>query len=278
MPTSNVGSVTRKTIGLFVCLAYGIAWFLWLPVVLGPKGLHLTRFDASIPVFVSLGTTGPMLASFIAIRMEKGRWAMPSRFFPSIRTRSWLNLFTGPALITIAFVIIPYTICVAPGHKVITLSFLAPLLGVWPNILGGPLEEEFGWRGYLLPRVGARTGNVVAAILVGVAWATWHLPLMLIHLYSVSFWYFLALEVAAAIFASFAYFATGRSILGPVIVHYFYNTCTFMLYTALAGHPLNPSRDVDKIVLLSMIGVAAMTIAVTRGRLGAAPVTKQDLS
>jgi uncharacterized protein len=278
MLTSASMLATRKSIALFVVLAFGIAWVLWLPLLLGPKGLHLTRYDASLPFFVSLGTIGPTLASFLATRMEEGRWSMPSRFLPVPRAQNWLNLFTGPALITLAFVVIPYLICVAPGHRLIHLGFLSALLAVWPNILGGPLEEEFGWRGYLLPRIAAYTGNAVAAILVGVVWAVWHLPLMLAHVWDVSFWYFLPMAEAAGVFASFAYYATGRSILGAVTVHYVFNTCSVMLGIALAGQPLSSDRDVDKVVLISMVGVAVMTIAVTRGRLGSgSPRLKKQL-
>jgi hypothetical protein len=147
MLTSTSWLATRKPITLFVLLAYTIAWALWLPLLLRPKGLHLTQFDASIPFFTSLGTIGPMVASFIATRIEEGRWAMPSRFLPSPQARNLLNLFTGPASITVSFVILPYMICVASRHKLIPPRFLAPLLAVWPNILGGPLEEESGWRG-----------------------------------------------------------------------------------------------------------------------------------
>jgi len=278
MLTTTCRVATRKSITLFVLLAYSIAWVLWLPLLLGPKGLRLTRYDAFLPFFASLGTIGPMLASFIATRMEKGRWSMPSRFLPLPKAQNWLNLLTGPALIIAAFVVIPYMICVAPGHRLIHLRFLSALMAVWPNILGGPLEEEFGWRGYLLPRIATHTGNAVAAISVGVVWATWHLPLMLAHVWSVSFWYFLPMAVAVGIFASLAYFATGRSIVGAVTVHYVFNTCSVMLGTALAGQPLYSNRDVDKVVLLSMIGVAVITIAVTRGRLGSALAAKESKS
>jgi uncharacterized protein len=278
MLTSTSRLVTRKSITLFVLLAYSIGWVLWLPPLLGPEGLRFTRYDASIPFFVSLGTVGPMIAGFIATRMEEGRWSMPSRFLPAPQAQNWLNLFTCPTLITVAFVVIPYMICVAPGHRLIKLRFLSELLAVWPNILGGPLEEEFGWRGYLLPRIATHTGNAVAAILVGVVWAAWHLPLMLAHVWNVSFWYFLPMVVAAGIFASLAYFATGRSILGAVTVHYVFNTCSVMLGVALAGQPLYSNRDVGKVVLLSMNGVAAMTIAVTRGRLGSIPAAKEGKS
>jgi membrane protease YdiL (CAAX protease family) len=193
---------------------------------------------------------------------------MPSRFLPTRKPRSWLNLLTGPVLTIVAFVIIPYVICIAPGHKLIPLRFLLPLLAIWPNILGGPLEEEFGWRGFLLPRLSARIGNTLATLCVGILWASWHLPMMLARVWDVSFWYYLPLIVALSVFTSLAYFATGRSILGPIIAHYVFNTCSAMLDKALLGQPRYSDRDVNEIVLISMVGVALLTIAATRGGLG----------
>lgn len=263
----EVATSTWKPIVFYLVLAYGIAWIVWLPLVLGPKGLHLTKYDVSLPFVGSLGTIGPLSASFFATRYEKGRWAMPSRFLPTMQVRSWLNLLIGPVLTIVAFVIIPYMYCIAPGHKVIPLRFLAPLLAIWPNILGGPFEEEFGWRGFLLPRLSARIGNTWATLAVGVLWASWHLPLMLTHFWG-PFWYFLPLVMAAAVFASLAYYATGGSILGPIIVHYVFNCCSSMLAAAFAGLPRYGNRNVDETILITMIVVALLTIAVTRGRLG----------
>ncbi len=41
----------------------------------------------------------------------------------------------------------------------------------------GPLGEELGWRGYLLPRLSDTIGGLEAALLIGVIWAAWHIPL-----------------------------------------------------------------------------------------------------
>lgn len=43
--------------------------------------------------------------------------------------------------------------------------------------------EEFGWRGYLLPRL-APLGGVRAAILVGLVWGFWHAPLIVLDNYN----------------------------------------------------------------------------------------------
>jgi membrane protease YdiL (CAAX protease family) len=46
-------------------------------------------------------------------------------------------------------------------------------------ILGGGLEEP-GWRGVAQPEVERRLARPLAALLVGLAWALWHLPLFFI--------------------------------------------------------------------------------------------------
>jgi uncharacterized protein len=47
-------------------------------------------------------------------------------------------------------------------------------LGAFVVVLGGPLFEEPGWRGFALPR--QLHGPLIGDLILGSLWALWHLP------------------------------------------------------------------------------------------------------
>jgi hypothetical protein len=44
-------------------------------------------------------------------------------------------------------------------------------------LASGPIQKEFGWRGYALDRPQVTRGALGASLLLGGVWALWHLPL-----------------------------------------------------------------------------------------------------
>ena len=91
-------------------------------------------------------------------------------------------------------------------------------------VLGGPLQEEFGWRGYALDRLQARYSALIASILLGIIWASWHLPL-----------FFIAGSAQQGIELSFYHV----SLIGiAIIMTWFHNNTKASILTALLAHAL----------------------------------------
>jgi len=70
------------------------------------------------------------------------------------------------------------------GGPPVDWSGLPPLYTVVPMFImltiAAGIGEEFGWRGFLLPRLQTHHNALVSGLIVGVAWATWHIPLFFI--------------------------------------------------------------------------------------------------
>jgi membrane protease YdiL (CAAX protease family) len=52
----------------------------------------------------------------------------------------------------------------------------APTGMVVIEIIGGPLSEELGWRGFALDRLQDRWSPLVSSLFLATFWAVWHLP------------------------------------------------------------------------------------------------------
>jgi membrane protease YdiL (CAAX protease family) len=102
-------------------------------------------------------------------------------------------------------------------------GFLA--FGISAGILAGFLEE-FGWTGFAYPRLGARFGALGGALLLGVLWGLWHLPVVDAlgaasphgSSWPAFFASFVALLVALRVLIAWLYTHTG-SILGAQLLH-----------------------------------------------------------
>jgi len=110
------------------------------------------------------GGVRELLGRFLIWRVGIQWWLFALLFtiIPSVASLYLFNLFGGPA---------------------VDWSGLKPLYSVVPTIiiltiLAG-IGEEFGWRGFALPRLQARHNALVSSLIVGLVWGIWHIPLFL---------------------------------------------------------------------------------------------------
>lgn len=83
------------------------------------------------------------------------------------------------------------------------------------------LGEEYGWRGFLLPRLLNRFSLFSSAIILGFIWGFWHFPAYLIGVgvpLQMNFMVFLLWVVLGSLFIGWIYYYT-RSVLTSILAH-----------------------------------------------------------
>ena len=145
-------------------------------------------------------------------------------------------------------------------------SALVRIFGVSPNlalfaISGFVMEtiangEEIGWRGYALPRLQNRYHALYSAIVVGLIWSLWHIPLWWHSWNPVAYaWYTLGV-FAKSVFITWIYNGTGGSLLLVALCHSMWNTLGSLL--PLTGS-VSPS-DIGTLAVIILVEVAVAAV------------------
>ena len=107
------------------------------------------------------------------------------------------------------------------------IGFL-PIFFLINIFMGGPLAEDIGWRGYILPKMRKQMSALNASLIIGIIWAIWHLPYFIFPGWSsatgnVPFLWFALLTTSWSVLFAWVYVNT-ESILMPVLFHAAINT------------------------------------------------------
>lgn len=137
------------------------------------------------PAWIQLGALSSSLAAIVLVMIEgrKGglRELLSRALIWRVGVRWWL--------FAVFFMIVPSVASLYLYHLLggpaVDWSGLKPLYTVVPDFIfltiAAGIGEEFGWRGFLLPRLQTRHNALVSGLIVGVAWATWHVPMFFIE-------------------------------------------------------------------------------------------------
>lgn len=160
----------------FYLLAFGISWLGWVPQTLHARGI----ISFSTPMLTLLGGAGPTLAAVLTLLLLKQRERIPALF------KAVLDVQARPAWIIFTLSYWPLmTLAVLWIGKALRLYYSYPLVMPWfqlipvfVTMLFSNVWEEIGWRGFALPRF-RRWSDMSTALIMGVLWSLWHLPLLL---------------------------------------------------------------------------------------------------
>lgn len=169
-------STPVRRLGQFGLICLLITWLPW--AALGLTGTDIDSGPAQL--IFALAAAGPSLTALILwlrFRHERIRTG---------RRVSWYGPIAGLLLgaaptIAVAAIFSGGDLGGLGAHAATVAASVGGPVGVIAyTLIAGPLAEEFGWRGYLQPRLRRGFGRLGTATILGLGWAIWHVPLFLL--------------------------------------------------------------------------------------------------
>jgi membrane protease YdiL (CAAX protease family) len=171
----------HSVIAYFV-LAYAISWAFEIPLAASAQGWLPVPVP---PALHYLASFGPMLSALVVTTATEGRHGIRQLLAGILKWRVGLGWILFSTLSPIALFAVAAIVGYATNRTWPDLALLGevdylPYLGgvgaflLWLLTFG--VGEEVGWRGFALPRLQQGHSALTATLMLGVAWALWHLP------------------------------------------------------------------------------------------------------
>src|SRR5918992_296360 len=207
--------IRRHPLVAFFVLAYALSWW--------PSILY--AFDLLPQPIVGFG---PFLAAMVVLAITSGKTSIVGLLRRMVRWR------VAPVWYAVAL-LLPVAITLAATVLNVLLGAQAPSsaeLGGWTSLfstffilllipgLGGTWEEP-GWRGYALPHLQVGLSALLASLILGVLWAFWHLPLMVVGEIP---WSDIVFVIVQSVVYTWLFNNTRGSVLLAMLMHAMNNT------------------------------------------------------
>lgn len=242
----------------FFALAFTWSWVFWLLTPL--LGTESTLAETAL---FMVGGFGPSLAAVAVVAWYGGRAGLRCWLTRCLQWRVGWRWMALAFFFPVAFMGVAAAAHVALGGALPDSPARGHVLLAAANFLlvfliGGPLGEEFGWRGYALPALQARWGWRVAGLVIGVSWTLWHLPLFYSPGTAQSHlpmgWYALSAVASSVVFA-WLYNRSSGSVLPVLVLHTAVNAWSSVIPVMMQpdGSNLRPFQFVVGILLLTAL-------------------------
>jgi CAAX protease family protein len=224
LPASEVHGVRSQprlsVLITFFGITYLVTWSLWFAAsTTSAAGLRWLFFYLGVfaPGLVALGLTARASgrSGVAALLRRLFDWQVPARWY--VFAVSYIAVIKLTAAVV---------------HRAATGAwprfgeepwYLMLAATVGSTLLGGQAGEEIGWRGYALPRLAARFGLGLGSVVLGILWASWHLPVFFLFpaadTFGQSFPLYLLQVTALSVAMAWLYANTRGSLLLLMLMH-----------------------------------------------------------
>lgn len=222
---------SKSNVWLFVLIAYGFSWLFWVPEALIEKNIWAAPEGIKNILALNLGAWGPLIGAIVTTFIyQKGagvKTLLKRGFMLRLGKWWWVVLLAFPGLIGGSLALSVFFGSPLPEFTVLAAPTSLPIALVFIFFLGGPLQEEFGWRGYAFEHLRNKYSSLTASIIAGLMWGLWHLPLFFVpraeDYYNRPMWGLLLTTVLVGIILAWFYANTKGGTFAALLGHTMFN-------------------------------------------------------
>lgn len=227
MQNKIISYIKKHEILLFISITYICSWIIWGWLYSSYIGIiNKSIYKEHFMLFVDLGSFIPSTISIVITRCLYKKKGLKELL---IRLTKWKYSFMYYLFVIGCCPLIYYVTILI--YEIVTNSsqiqfvkepYSIFIATVWILVFSGPLGEEIGWRGFLLPRLQKKLSPIKASLVISFIWACWHLPLFYISgtsQYGTSFFLFLIGDIYYAIQITWVFNKTKGSLIFPILYH-----------------------------------------------------------
>jgi membrane protease YdiL (CAAX protease family) len=233
MPSTRKSDHVGKEVLAYFLAAIGFTWAIHFSIIVFSVPFSMDLSTPGMKLYL-LGLAGPLVGSVAVSTYTAGLDGVKGLLSKALIWRFPLTWYL------IAILLIPAinltNILVFYDRVPDDFAWFA----VIPVLIVGQIwvvvAEEFGWRGFALPRLQARYGSLGATLVLGSIWAIWHLPMFFVPgspQYSenvpASLAVYTIVTVCLSILLTVIYNRSHGSVLSCMLFHAFLNIAAFTI-------------------------------------------------
>lgn len=219
-------NLKKHEIIVYLIMTFLFTWIFWI--------IAFTSSSSSLNGFFRItGSFMPSIMSIIFTGYYNGSngikklfkkftiWKVNPLFYVFVFSYTAMSIYIPSFICSI--IGINYKICI--NNHISSFQLTSPLTILIcffaVMIFGGPVGEELGWRGFLLPKLQKKVNPLISSIILGIIWTCWHIPMFYFHVpgYDISFISYLLETIWLTILFTWLYNNTKGSLLIIILYH-----------------------------------------------------------
>jgi hypothetical protein len=229
-----------RNLVFFILLVFGFHAIMWVLLGIFDPKMPTSPADPGFLLWVLVflpAACGPTIAAFLMTAITEGKSgvkALWKRFWNRNLSLKWLlvTLLTYESIRLVTNLVVR-TIDGQPYPIIDESTRLWTILPLFLQaFVASGMGEEFGWRGYALPRLQVKWNALVSSIILGIIWTAWHIPAFFIPdqpLYQRNFWEWVPLILLSSVLYTWIFNNTKGSVLAAALIHASLNASVVVL-------------------------------------------------